>query len=209
MAGRIEQAEREMINNISTAIYSDGTGSSGKQLGGLALLVSDDGTGTVGGIVSGTYTWWKNYFYDFSVKSITPSATTIQAAMNDAYLNTMRNRDRVDLIIADNTYYTYYWSSLQTNQRFTNPRLGEAGFDNLKFQSADVVADGGFSGAATASHMFFLNTNYIFYRPHSQRNMVPLNPERYATNQDALVKLIGFAGNMTVSNRSLQAAIVA
>ena len=209
MAARIEQGEREMTNNLSTGIYSNGTGSSGKQIGGLQLLVSDDGTGTVGGIAAGTYTWWKNQFYDFSVQSVTPSSTTIQNAMNTLYLACSRNRDRPDLIVADNTYYTYYWASLQANQRFTNARLAEAGFDNLKFQSADVIFDGGQDGAAPASHMYFLNSEYIFFRPHQDRNMVPLNPDRYATNQDAVVKLIGFAGNMTTSNRALQGAIVA
>ena len=163
----------------------------------------------LGGIVSGTYTWWKNVIYDFSTESITPSATTIQAAMNSMFLSTLRGRDQVDLIVADNTYYTYYWSSLQTNQRYTNPRLAEAGFDNLKFKSADVVVDGGKGGDAPASHMYFLNTNYLHWRPHAQRNMVPLNPDRHATNQDAVVKLIAWAGNMTASNRSLQGLILA
>lgn len=209
MAGRIEQGEREMINNLSAGVYANGTGSSGKEIGGLQLLVADDGTGTVGGINSSTYTWWKNKFYDFSDESITPSSSTIQAAMNTLWLNCTRNRDTIDLIVADNTYYTYYWSSLQTNQRFTNPRLAEAGFDNLKFKSADVVFDGGADGDAPSSHMYFLNTDYIWWRPHAARNMVPLNPDRYATNQDAVVKLLAFAGNMTTSIRARQGVIVA
>jgi len=35
--------------------------------------------------------------------------------------------------------------------------------------------------------------------------MVPLNPDRFSTNQDAMIKLIGFAGNMTLANGFLQA----
>lgn len=208
-AARLEQGEREMINNLSTGIYSDGTGSGGKQIGGLQLLVADAGTGTVGGIVSGTYTWWKNQFYDFSANSVTPSAATIQTAMNTLYLNCSRNRDQPDLIVADDTYYTYYWESLQANQRFHNAKLAEAGFDNLKFKGADVVPDGGLDGAAPASHMYFLNCDYLHWRPHASRNMVPLNPDRYAVNQDAFVKLVAFAGNMTTSGRKFQGAIVA
>ena len=61
----------------------------------------------------------------------------------------------------------------------------------------------------TVNRQQICNTNYIHWRPHSSRNMVPLNPDRYATNQDALVKLIAFAGNMTISNRALQGAVVA
>lgn len=209
LASRIEQAEREMVNNLSVGIYSDGTGSGGKQIGGLQLLVGDDGTGTVGNIVSGTYTWWKNQFYDFSSQSVTPGPSTIQTAMNTLFLNCSRGRDMPDLIVADNTYYRYYWQSLQAIQRVTSSEMASAGFRSLEFMGADVVFDGGLGGDAPASHMYFLNTDYLHYRPHSERDMVPLNPDRYATNQDAFVKLIAWAGNLTVSNRSLQGVIVA
>ena len=47
--------------------------------------------------------------------------------------------------------------------------------------------------------MYFLNTNYIYLRPHRDRNMVPLDKVS-SINQDATVKLIVFAGNMTLSN---------
>lgn len=207
-AARIEQAERELINNLSVGIYSDGTGTSGKQLGGLGLIISDDGTGTVGGINSSTYTWWANQFYDFSTEAVVAGPATIQTAMNTEYLETSRNRDHPDLIVADNTYFRYYWESLQAIQRVTNPKLAAAGFENLKFMGADVVFDGGLGGDATASRMWFLNTDYLHFRPHSQRNMVPLNPDRYAVNQDAWVKLIAFAGNMTCSSRRLQGKLV-
>jgi hypothetical protein len=38
--------------------------------------------------------------------------------------------------------------------------------------------------------------------------MVPLNPDRFATNQDATVKLLAFAGNLTMSNASLQGVLI-
>ena len=58
---RIKNAEKTLTNHMSNAIYGDGTGSSGKEIGGLALLVADDPTtGTVGGIdraVTGNEFW--------------------------------------------------------------------------------------------------------------------------------------------------------
>ena len=124
--------------------------------------------------------------------------------MNQLWLSTKRGKDVIDLIVMDDNYYNFYWSSLQTIQRFTNDKMASAGFDNLKFKQADVVADGAQGGAAPASHMYFLNTNHLKYRPHADRNMVPLDPDRFSTNQDAMVKLIGWAGNLCVSNRALQ-----
>ena len=209
LASRVKNAEKTMLNNLSAGVYSDGTGTGGKQIGGLQALVSDAGTGTVGGINSSTYTFWQNAIYDFSSNSQTASATTIQDAMNSLYLNLCRNRDRPDLIIADNTYFGYYWKSLQAIQRISDDKVASAGFRSLKFMDSDVVFDGGFSGTAPSAHMYFLNTDYVKFRPHKNRNMVPLNPDRFATNQDALVKLIGWMGNMTISNRSLNGVIVA
>lgn len=209
LESRIQNAERTFMNNLSADIYSDGTADGGKQIGGLQLLVADAGTGTVGGINSSTYSFWQNQVYDFSANSATPGSDTIQTAMNTLYLDCSRNNDKPDLIVADNVYFRYYWESLQANQRFTNEKMAAAGFDNLKFMGADVVFDGGQGGDAPASHMYFLNTNYLHFRPHKDRNMVPLDPDRFAVNQDAMVKLIGWAGNMTVSNRSLQGVIVA
>jgi hypothetical protein len=35
------------------------------------------------------------------------------------------------------------------------------------------------------------------FRPHADRNFVPIGGERQAINQDAVVKLVGWAGNLT------------
>lgn len=210
LESRIKNAERTFMNNLSADIYSDGTADGGKQVGGLQLLVADDPTtGTVGGINRASFDFWRNQTYDFSDESATPGSDTIQTAMNQLYLSTARNRDVVDLIVADNTYFRYYWESLQAIQRVTDESMAAAGFQNLKFMGADVVFDGGQGGDLPANHMYFLNTNYIHFRPHTARNMTPLDPDRFATNQDAMVKLIGWAGNMTLSNAALQGVIKA
>jgi len=206
LESRIGNAEKTMSNQISVGLYGDGTGSSGKAIGGLQLLVADTPTsGTVGGISRLTYTFWRNYSFDASTDG-TAAATSanITSYMNRVYLATARGRDHPDLIIADNNYYRLYLESLQTIQRVTNTELAAAGFDNLKYMGADVVYDGGIGGGCPVNHMYFLNTDYIYYRPHSARNMVPIGGERMNTNQDAIVKLIGWAGNMTLSNAMLQ-----
>lgn len=210
LESRIKNAERTMINNLSADVYSDGTADGGKQIGGLQSLIADDPTtGTVGGINRATYSFWQNQTYDFSDESATPGSDTIQTAMNTLYLECSRNKDRPDLIVADDVYFRYYWESLQANQRFTNESMAAAGFDNLKFMGADVVFDGGQGGDCPASHMYFLNTDYIKFKTHRDRNMVPLGDDRFATNQDATVKLIGWAGNMCMSNAALQGVIKA
>jgi hypothetical protein len=209
LRSRIGNAEKTMVNNIAQSLYSDGTGSTSKEIGGLQLIVADTNTNTVGNISGSTYSWWRNIVYDLSSVGSTASSSNIQTHMNATYVQLCRNNEAPDLILTDNVYYKAYLGSLQTIQRITNDKMAQAGFQNLKYMGADVVLDGGRGGNCPASHMYFLNTDYLFYRPHSERNMVPLDPDRFSTNQDALAKLIGWMGNMTCSNRFMQGVMKA
>jgi hypothetical protein len=229
LESRIGNAERTMQNNISNDCYSNGTQDGGKQIGGLQLLVADvNNSGVVGGIDSSVWGFWQNNVQSFASNGLAPGAATIQTMMNRAWLAQARGPDRPDLIISDNVYFRFYWESLQAIQRITDEKSGMAGFASLKFMDADVVYDGGFQGTtagnvsvlgaggswlsgsgAPASHMYMLNTDFIHYRPHQDRNMVPLDPDRFSVNQDAMVKLVALAANMTMSNRFLQGVITA
>lgn len=203
---RIGNAEKTMRNKLSAALYSDGTGSDGKEIGGLRLLVADDPTsGVVGNInrATGGNEFWRN-----QAKSATVTAENIRSEMDAMYLACCRGTDKPDLIVADNTLYSLYEQSLTPQQRFTDPKLAEAGFTTLKYKGADVIFDGGQGGACPANHMYFLNTDYIYLRPHKDRNMKAIGGDRMAINQDALYKIIGWAGNMTMSNAALQGVLV-
>jgi len=207
---RIEVAEKTMQNNLSQDMYSDGTASSGKQIGGLQLLVADTPTsGTVGGINRASYSFWRNQYYSgASDGGSAVSATNIKKYMNVLYQRTARQTDKVDLIIADTNYYNFYLQSLQDIQRITSDEMGQAGFQTIKYMGADVVFDGGIGGGCPANHMYFLNTDYLYWQPHRDRNMVPLETVN-SINQDAMVKLIIFMGNMTASNLQLQGVLKA
>ena len=53
------------------------------------------------------------------------------------------------------------------------------------------------------------NTDYFFWRPHRDRNFVPIGGERQSVNQDAVVKLIGWAGNLTSSGPQFSGVLIA
>lgn len=207
LESRIKNAERTMMNNLSADIYSDGTATN--QVGGLQSLVADDPTtGTVGGIDRASWSFWRNQVIDFTADvGGASSSSNMQDGMNRLYLECSRNKEHPDLIVMDNEYFREYWASLQANQRFTNEKLSGTGFDNLKFMNADVVFDGGLGGDCPAQHAYFLNTDYIKLKTHRDRNFAPLDPDRFAVNQDAMVKLIGWAGNMCLSNAELQGVL--
>ena len=192
----------EALNIAPSDVYSDGTGTSGKQITGLQALVADDpSTGTVGGINRANFSFWKNYTSgDITLNS----AATVRAAMQAAWLELTRGTDKPDLIVSSNELFSYFWDSLTDIQRVTSSETAVAGFAALKFVTADVIHDGG-SGIAD-NHMYLLNTDYLYWRPHKNRNMVPLD-KRDSINQDAMVIPVVFAGNLTMSNASLQGVI--
>lgn len=201
---RLRNAEKTLMNNLSTGVYSDGTGSSGKQIGGLQSLVADAPTsGSVGGIDRASFSFWQNKTYDFSDESVTASATTIQAAMNDAWLRVVRGSDKPNFIVFGTTYYSFFWNSLQAIQRIASDTEAASGFQTLSWYGpggrADVFHDDGVS----ATRGYFLNTDFIFWRVHRDANMHPLT-DRESINQDATVVPIIFMGNMTMSNAELQ-----
>ena len=202
--GRMQVSEARLLNRISGDLYGDGTGNGGKNLDGLGAAVAAVPTsGTYGGINRATWTFWQN-----QITSGATSSSTILAAMTSAAIKQIRGTDKADLIVAGNTLYSYYVGALQAIQRIAAEESGAAGFASLKFYgggtSADVVLGGGYGAQETATYMYFLNTNYIFLRPHKERNFVPIGGERQSINQDAIVKLYGWAGNLTTSNSFLQ-----
>ncbi|MBM3992474.1 MAG: phage major capsid protein [Planctomycetes bacterium] len=202
--GRIGVAEATIQNMLSVGIYSDGTTFGGKSLTGFdAAVPQDPTTGTYGGINRATAAnvFWRSQLHD---PASTPTASTIQAAMNILWAACTRGNDRPDLILAGGTIFNTFLASLQAVQQITNPKMAEAGFTSVKYMGADVVLDGGIGGAATATDMYFINTNYLSLRPHKDRNMVPIGKKRAAVNQDASVEIIGWAGNLTCSGAQFQ-----
>jgi hypothetical protein len=214
--GRMQVAEAQLANRISQDIYGDGTGNSGKNITGLAAAVPDaPSTGTYGGINRATWSFWRSVSFSGVANGGAVSASNIQKYMDSVAVQLIRGTDKPDLIVCDNNYYSLYLQSLQAIQRITdggNSNVG-AGFASLKYYGAgmasDVVLDGGIGNDATANHMFFLNTKYMMFRPHVDRNFVPIGGERQAVNQDAIVKLIGWAGNLTSSGPQFNGVLIA
>ena len=206
LTARIEVAEKTMQNNLHEGIYSDSTGSGGKQITGLQNIVNSTVASSSGNIDGSVFSFWQPQLYDFSVESVTAGPDTMQRAMQTLHLRCTRGMDMPDLWVLGETYYQYFWESLTDIQRINDPSRGNAGFNSLAFRSAEVIYDPAGSNFS-ATRGYALNTSYLFWRPHARRNMVPLDP-RNSINQDATITILAFAGNLTCSNRSLQGVMI-
>lgn len=202
---KMKNAIRTFNNNFSTDVYSDGTADN--QINGLQALVSDDGTGTVGGIVAGSNAFWLNQFFNCTTESVTASATTIENSMLlPLYLDLDRGPDDCpDLIVMDNIFYQYFETSQVSIKRYMDAEKATGGMMSLKYKKADVLYDG--NSGIPASSAYLLNTQYIGLCVHKDADMEVLEDQR-PINQDGAVVPILWMGNMTCSNRNQQGVIV-
>lgn len=201
---RLKNAIRTFKNNFSADIYSDGT--LANQVNGLQALVADAGTGTVGGIDSSTWTFWKNKVQSAAAPiqgggAIVPGATTMESLMLPLWLSLVRGDDQPDLLVMDNNYFTFFEQSQTSIKRYTDETKANAGFVSLKYKGADVIFDGG--SGIPANHTYFLNTDYLELVVHKDADMTVMD-EMKPYNQDAAVVPVLWMGNLVCSNRSLQ-----
>lgn len=209
ITSRTKVAMMTMANNINTGLYSDGTGSGGKQIGGLQLIVADDPTtGTVGGIDASVQTFWRNVAYDATTDGgAAATSANIIKYMNTVYNQLTRGTDKPNLIVCDQNYYNLYQQALQSIQRINVSegavaRMASSGFAALDYLGVPVILD----NDIPSNHMYFLNTDYLFFDIHRDANFAPGEMDR-PVNQDAMVMPILFMGNLTCSNRSLQGVL--
>lgn len=195
---QFEQAQVEMAEVLGIGVWSTITTGS-KTIDGLVSAV-DDGTVTTtyGGLSRSTYPFWKaNY------TNITPPLS--MSAMMTMYGQCTSGGRHPTIIATTQNVYDLFWNLNIAGQAFpvqpnaVDEQLAQAGFTNLVFNGVPVAVD---SHAPTAS-MYFLNEDYLtlFVNPRADFKMREF---REPVNQDAMVALLLFAGNMTISNCARQ-----
>ena len=223
LASRIEVAQARLVNKIDLDLHGNESGNAGKNIAGLADALTTyavggastgpvrAASGTYGNIDRSVWAFWRHlYGTGTSMVGAPASSSTIQKAMNGMALPLVRGADRPSLIYAGQAAYQLFLESLQLIQRITSDgdSAASAGFTSLKYYgsggASDVVLGGGIGGNATSGTMLFLNPKFLKFRPHKDRNFVPIGGDRQAVNQDAVVRLFGWSGALTCSGLQFQ-----
>jgi hypothetical protein len=207
---RKANALKTAANQFSIDLYSDGSLS--EQIGGLANMIQSAGTGTVGGIDSSTYTFWRNKFREMTGTNLAASpsaanAVSMKADMNAMWLPLNRGADKPDAIVMSHDFYALYELGEQQLQRYADADLAQSGFQTLKYKSANVIFDDNTNFGTTSEKAYFLNTDYLYLVQHSEAKWTP-DEEKRPTSQDAVVIPIYWMGNAVVTNRSLQGVLI-
>lgn len=200
---RVDVAMATAANNLSLDIYSDG--SLPNQINGLNALVSTNGEGTVGGINSTANPFWRSKFLEVTGTGATYA--TLRAAMNTMWLSTTRGTDKPDVIVMSHDFFTIFESGLQDLQRYADARMGDLGFEALKYKSASVIFDDNANFGTTSETAYFLNTRYLYLMEHPDARWTE-DDEKVPVNQDAVIVPVYWMGNLCVSNRSLQGRVI-
>lgn len=204
---RVRNAMHTFMNNFSFDVYSDGTAAN--QINGIQALVADTGTGVVGGIDSSAFPFWQNAVQSAAApiqggSAIVPGPSTIESLMLPLFLNQVRGNDKVDLIVADNNYFSFYEQSQTSIKRYTSSNEADGGFISLKYKNADVIFDG--NSGIPANRMYFLNTEYFELVAHKEADMT-VNDEVKPYNQDGVVIPVLWMGNLIMTNRRLNGVL--
>lgn len=206
-----KNALRTAANQFSIDLYS--SGALPNQINGLANLIQTDGQGTVGGIDASTAAgaFWQNQFREMTGTNAaaTPSlanSTQMVGDMNALWLQLVFGNDKPDLIPMTHDFYALYEVSFQDKIRYSNAKLAEEGFENLKYKTADVIFDNNTNFSSTDELAYFLNTDYISLIQHKEAQWTT-DDEKKPTNQDAVVVPIYWMGNVILTNRSRQGVL--
>lgn len=204
---KIKQAELSLEDTVSTMLFGDGTGNDGKDLLGLQALVKDDPTtGSVGGIDRVTNTWWRNQ-YTTATQTTNPYDNLL-SAMRSVYNKASKGADHPDLILCDRDSFEGYESLLVSNERFTDAKVGDAGFENLKFKGATILWDPACPGSSSDGRMYFINSKYLSWVVDEQTDFI-ITPFVRPKDQDSKTAQILFMGNFVASNLQRQGVITA
>lgn len=212
-------------------------------VGGITVSVSlgtaESGYANWDGIIantgSWTNAWWMNYanpgvdlLQDGAVGGVIGAALPVVELDGAADLNgtapynmltpmrEMMNRlEDTDILLTAKDVFGQYEGLMVPNERYLDMKLGDAGFQNLRFKNVPLVLDKGIvtalRGTPTAattkmSPMYFINSDSFELVVHKDADF-EITPFRTPTNQDAKTAQILFMGNLCCNQRNANGVI--
>lgn len=208
MEEHMTAAEQELQDRFCEDLHSDGTADGGKQIGGLQLVLPTTvSSGTYGGIARSNTVWQtRTVDANSAYAGITAvTSSTIYTIFNNIFMAYSKGKKGPDMVLCSSEHFGAFTAATVAIQQITNENeLGKLGFQNLKFygsgKSVDVVLEGGIGSAMPANTTYFIDTAALKFRYNPNRNFESFGGNRTPVNQDAVVKHIGFMGELTMNN---------
>lgn len=159
----------------------------------LNSLVDIVGTGTLGTIAGGTYTFWQATLTTsgaFATQGLTDMTTATYAVSSSA------TSDNPTDYLTTKTVFQKFEQTRLPLERISNTMTANAGFTNLTFKGRPVM----YGNYIDSGYLYGLNTNYLYLAIDSATDLIT-TPFISPTNQTVKVAYILWRGNLITNNR--------
>lgn len=190
LEAKVKQAEMSLRDRLDIDLWAT---SQAANLGILNIPSVVDTTTTVGNISKSSNSWWQCQTVasgSFAARGLSDMRNLYNTIMNQSLDNSAP-----DFIISDQNSYQYYEGLLQPQARFTDMKLADGGFENLKYKAAAYT----FDGNTPSGKLYMLRSENLNLVVHSKRNFVN-SPFVKPSNQDAKVAQILWMGQVVSDN---------
>ena len=210
MKEKIRNANNSLADNVATGIFSDGTGSSSKQLTGLQAMVDLDPTATGTGASSNTYaqidagagnnTAWRNKYVASTGAAAVNLVPNLRSIMNQCSQGREGAAGKPDFVVTTRTVHEAAEALITPRVRYQpNPSGGaDLGVDSVMFKGAKLIWDD-YCPSGTA---YVLSSPHVMLFIHSAANFA-MSEEGFQKpiDQDALTTQVLVQMNMATNNR--------
>ena len=207
LPAKLKNLKKSFDSTLNTALFSDGTGSSSKEFGGLqSIIATAPTTGTVGGINRANFSFWRNQ--QTSGAKTTSAFDNLRATMRSVY-NLSSNGisgDHPSFAVTTRTVFEGFEGLLLANERFSSKEEADGGFKNeiLKFKGSLLSYD----NDCPAGIMYFANPKYLklaYAKGHWYKGHEAVEP----ANQTVKVFKVHVIGNLITTNPRMLGCVTA
>jgi hypothetical protein len=201
VAAKFGNMQKSIKNKMGAGIFLDDSSGGVQGFKGLAALFDDTTTTAYGGIEEDDVSIWKannsssatvgNFKGFQAIRLPAIVDTTIEGSPN-LYITTVAIRDG-------------FTSALQAQTRYQDTNMANAGFQNILFDGAPVVADLN----QTASYVDALNTRYLEFVSHKDFDFTTPKWEADRTQPDIWTASVRWIGQLCCSRRAAHSRFTA
>ena len=204
---KLKNLKSSLDDSINASLFSDGTGTSGKEIGGLQLIIdTTPTTGTVGAINAATFSFWRNQQTSGALSA--SAFDNLRAAMRSIYNSSSNGYSgkHPRYAVTTQTVFQGFEGLLLVNERFTDKASADGGFKNetLKFKGAAIS----FDADCPTGNLYFYHPSFLklaYLKGHWYKMTGPIRP----ANQTVDIYQVSARCNMITTNRRMLGVVSA
>lgn len=190
LEAKVRQAEMSLARQLDIDLWAATQVST--KIGSARVIVDD--TGTVGDVNGSTNSWWRST--DTASGSFSAQGLSDMRALYNTILNTSSEDGVPDFVITTQSVLEFYEATLQPQQRFTDEKMANAGFQTLRYKAAPIT----FGSNVPSGQLYMLRSDNLWLVCHSDAQFKTTQFVK-PSNQDARVAQILFMGELVTDNR--------